>query len=630
MGTIRNRARAIVEAARGGAPGDGKPQDMLVTKPPFVSVAPPPNDPPARGSQALIEAYKTAPWLRAVVGQLAAAVGDARWRIYLPRKGGKGVDDAHFAMLPVGPRTDERRRRLAKGDLVLIDDLIEQHPAYTLLYGGSTLLSGSTLMSLTQVYLELVGEAFWALERNQLGAPIGAYPIPPHWVQERPTQEKPRYLVRNGQFEDEIAINDMIPFVDPDPANPYSRGAGVAASLVDEIDIDEYTAKTLAAYFFNRATPEMVITAEDATEEEGEVMRRRWFERLQGVAKRYLPYFVNRKLDVKVVSQPFRDMQLAELRKHQRDVIQQTYGIPPEIMGVIEQANRCVDASSTETLTYRGWATVHQLTDDDLIATWNPEAERVEYHRPNAILKYDYDGPMHHWRGDRVDAMVTPNHRMWVRAAADVPWGFCESQECSGDTRWANAVEVAAGVVDVVGDMSVPISMRTSVPYRGVVWCVDVPNHLFFTRRNGVVALHGNSTVTAAGYMFDRFKIVPRLERIRQTLQRKLMPQYDSRLVIDYDNPTDRDNDFFLRAAQVAPWAKSYNEWRVLMGEEPEEGMDDVHMLGSGQGLYRVAAGTLPTAVDTAGTPPVAGSPGSTPRPEAEPRKRKQKASADA
>ncbi len=34
----------------------------------------------------------------------------------------------------------------------------------------------------------------------------------------------------------------------------------------------------------------------------------------------------------------------------------------------------------------------------------------------------------------------------------------------------------------------------TRESYSGVVWCVEVENHLFVTRRNGVIAVHGNTT----------------------------------------------------------------------------------------------------------------------------------------
>jgi hypothetical protein len=79
-----------------------------------------------------------------------------------------------------------------------------------------------------------------------------------------------------------------------------------------------------------------------------------------------------------------------------------------------EYAAKFCHDDTTECLTRRGWVRGLDVTERDEIATWNEDQQRIEYHHPLSLTKVPHDGLMHHWTGDRVDAMVTPNHRMWI------------------------------------------------------------------------------------------------------------------------------------------------------------------------------------------------------------------------
>src|SRR5690606_677924 len=43
------------------------------------------------------------------------------------------------------------------------------------------------------------------------------------------------------------------------------------------------------------------------------------------------------------------------------------------------------------------------------------ETEQIEYHTPESFHISKYTGKMLHFHGKKVDALVTPNHKMWVR-----------------------------------------------------------------------------------------------------------------------------------------------------------------------------------------------------------------------
>lgn len=68
-----------------------------------------------------------------------------------------------------------------------------------------------------------------------------------------------------------------------------------------------------------------------------------------------------------------------------------------------------------ELLSRRGWISVADVALDDEIATFNPEKNVVEYQKPTRVHNYSYNGDLVKIKTDRVDLLVTPNHRMIVK-----------------------------------------------------------------------------------------------------------------------------------------------------------------------------------------------------------------------
>ena len=75
----------------------------------------------------------------------------------------------------------------------------------------------------------------------------------------------------------------------------------------------------------------------------------------------------------------------------------------------------CYDAE-TEVLTSEGWKAWPDVDGTETFATVNPENDDLEYQRATEHFVAPYDGPMYRVRSEQVDLLVTPNHRMWVKA----------------------------------------------------------------------------------------------------------------------------------------------------------------------------------------------------------------------
>jgi PHP family Zn ribbon phosphoesterase len=80
----------------------------------------------------------------------------------------------------------------------------------------------------------------------------------------------------------------------------------------------------------------------------------------------------------------------------------------------LETGMSCYDYQ-TEALTNRGWKKIHEIEYDDEICTLNTESESIEFQKPQGIFVYDYTGAMYKLKTQRVDLLVTPNHKLVYR-----------------------------------------------------------------------------------------------------------------------------------------------------------------------------------------------------------------------
>ncbi|MGO1121224.1 phage portal protein [Rhodovibrionaceae bacterium A322] len=282
--------------------------------------------PPRRGTAAFLKAYNDMPWLRAAAGKVAGSLAAVDWQVSRSQAGKGAVTRGERRDLPGHPL----EQLLSAGTLPNQDGL----PG----------LTGLEVRKVTFLHLDLVGEAFWLLERNGVGCPIATWPLSPHWVTDLPTTQRPFYrLSVPGGFQGEIPARDIILFRDVDPERPYERGSGLGTALADELDADEYAAKYIGAFLANRARPDLVVTGsqeQPLTPEEAGRLEAAWSQRFEGPDNAGRPFFSSGPLAVTEIGQSFRDTQMRELREFERDTIVSVYGLPPEKLGILQNSNR--------------------------------------------------------------------------------------------------------------------------------------------------------------------------------------------------------------------------------------------------------------------------------------------------
>lgn len=377
-------------------------------------------EPPPRGTAEYLRAYSQMPWLRAVAGRVASRVATAEWHLY---RVGKPQEPARRDRLL--QRAKSVRRRTMLKDLRQRDELTEitDHPALDLLHDANSFQTGESVRKVTQLHLDLVGEAYWLKERNALGTVVGIWPIPPNWILATPTPSYRFFRVQFRAWRGPIPDTEILWMADPDPANPYGRGSGTAQALADELETDEYAAKHAKQLFFNGARPDFVVYPKNGTLQDSNVARLEedWISKNQGFWRAFKPHFLNREVGIHDFKEQgnLRALQLVPLREFERNAVLQTFGMPPELLGVLENSNR--------------------------------------------------------------------------------------------------------------------------------------------------------ATITAADLVMGRYVVEPRLEFLRSCLQERLIPEFDERLVLDYDSPVQDDKDFQLEVAKAAPFALDVDEWRDLGGLPQKE-----------------------------------------------------------
>lgn len=209
--------------------------------------------------------------------------------------------------------------------------------------------SWSTLAESKESYGMLDGNAFW-LWRKDPGAvtPLEAWPIPPHWISKLPTRDDPEYWLHMPYQEipERVPESEVTWFREIDLLNPFGRGLGLCPALDDEVSQEEFAAKYNNAMFRSGGRPDLLISVGQSDPKVPvdtkrlEAIKKDWEARHSGFWNAFKAAFLTGDVRVQTLGQSHREMEFIEGRKFNRDVIFQTFGLPPEVMGVVENSNR--------------------------------------------------------------------------------------------------------------------------------------------------------------------------------------------------------------------------------------------------------------------------------------------------
>ncbi len=380
------------------------------------------NAKPRKGAAEILNMYRDSPWLRAVSHKVSSSVASVPWKLYAQpmadERGGRTFVRPDLRFLATEAGIEDGRRHALIKRAVAVGELVEiqRHPFHVLMRQPNPLQTGRVARQVTVASRMLIGDAAWILDDDGKGGPpLRAWPIPGTWINERPTADRPWWTVNIGTASWPVPLDSLLIFNDPDPSNPYSTGAGLGLALADELDIDEHAAKTTAAWFQNRAMPDAIVAMEGAKREELDRAKKTWTNLLQGFRKSWKTHFTNTKINIQRLDTSFKEQQLVELRKAERDTIQQVTGIPPEKLGILTSSNKAT-----------AFAADGMFAADTLVP--HLEVLREQFQRLAVMwdqrLIVDYENPIPADKEAKRAAMVAFPGRFTIdeeRAVADLP-----------------------------------------------------------------------------------------------------------------------------------------------------------------------------------------------------------------
>lgn len=138
-----------------------------------------------------------------------------------------------------------------------------------------------------------------------------------------------------------VPVDDMFVMKQLNPYDPFMRGLGIAESIADEVEIDEYAAKFQKRFFYNDATPPVVFLMPEASKEQRDEFMANWNKKHKGVENSHRAAALSGNVDVKELgSSDGKNLGFIESRVAMRDAVLEHFGMPREIMGITENSNR--------------------------------------------------------------------------------------------------------------------------------------------------------------------------------------------------------------------------------------------------------------------------------------------------
>lgn len=322
------------------------PQGSLVHALPIVSYS------PRRGSREVLRAYKENGWLRTVVDTVAEAVATPRWRVYKrSRPGVLGVLDQRLKSANPRLRAKALKDATASGELVDLPD----HELLRLMEAPHPRYPGRAYRKLQQLHVDLVGEAFLWLRRDDTGRVVGWEVVPPHRVMMTPTPENPLFFLSHNTFVGAVPESEVLWVKHLDPEAPEDRGAGAGMALGDELDTAEAISRATKATFERGGIPAAIVGVDSKTpgtdlDEVAEDLEEKYKAAFAGPGSAGKVWFAPAGVTLAQVQVNFRELQTEELKKGLLDFIRQTFNVPPELVGDLTSSNRSTAESAEYTL----------------------------------------------------------------------------------------------------------------------------------------------------------------------------------------------------------------------------------------------------------------------------------------
>lgn len=232
---------------------------------------------------------------------------------------------------------------------------VTDHLALRVLNKPNPFMTRQELIESLQQHYELVGES-WIVTVPVPGTKVPQYlwPVRPDRMVPKPHPTKflsgYTYLGPEGE-KVELGLDEVMQIRRPNPVDPY-RGIGAVQSILIDLDSSRASAEWNASFLRNNAQPGGIIEVPEGLEENQlNQLVTRWNEQHQGPANAgrvaILEFGVWKDRQYSM-----RDMQFAELRQINNEIIREAFRFPKAMLGTVDDVNRA-NAEANEVILAR-------------------------------------------------------------------------------------------------------------------------------------------------------------------------------------------------------------------------------------------------------------------------------------
>ncbi|MCQ4575249.1 MAG: phage portal protein [Candidatus Brocadiales bacterium] len=220
--------------------------------------------------------------------------------------------------------------------------LPQTHPLVKLFWGVNPRMTRYDFWEASMVYMELTGNCFWALEKNNSdGHPGEIWPLRPDRMRIIPNKEElvDGYLFSVGEKSVGYGRDEMIHLKYFNPLNEL-WGMSPLAAVRQGLLADFYAVMYNQKFFKQGARPSGVISTQAELNDAAMWRLRAEFDQAYSGAERsHRVILLEKGLQWQSISLGQKDMEFIEQRRLSREEILAVYKVPPIEVGILEHAN---------------------------------------------------------------------------------------------------------------------------------------------------------------------------------------------------------------------------------------------------------------------------------------------------
>lgn len=218
--------------------------------------------------------------------------------------------------------------------------VLPSHPVRQLLQRVNPWYTRGDLWQATEIYLNLWGQAFWALERDEKGG-REIWPLRPDRVTVLPDRRQHiRGFVYRGRAGAAVAYTpeEMVWLRYFNPLEEYAGLSPLAPARLS-VDMGGDGLRFNRNFLRNSAQPDFVLlTDAQLTDAEIEDFYQRWEMRYRGPQNAHRPAIANFVRDIRTLGLSHRDMDFIRGLRWSLEEVSRAYGVPKPLLSDLERA----------------------------------------------------------------------------------------------------------------------------------------------------------------------------------------------------------------------------------------------------------------------------------------------------